>query len=120
MHAYQLPELPKSPRPRRRRYRKRHSNFHKQLAREIKIKLTVNIFLSIVAIATLIKLLPYQLQQQAKLREVRVEVKEIETRVNELRDNFNRNFDPHQTRKIMQEQSPFIDPNQRRIFLVKN
>jgi uncharacterized membrane protein (DUF106 family) len=78
-----------------------------------------NTILSMAAIAALVKLLPYQLTQQEKLREVRMEVQSTQERVNELRNNFSRNFDPNQTRKVMQEQSPRVDPNQRRIFWVK-
>lgn len=89
------------------------------LKAEIFLKLAFNSVLSIAAIAGLIKLLPYQFLQQQKLKEVRVEVQDTENRVNELRNHWNRNFDPQQTRKIMQEQSPMIDPNQRRIILVQ-
>ncbi|MGK7944598.1 MAG: hypothetical protein AB4058_09020 [Microcystaceae cyanobacterium] len=89
------------------------------MAAEIILKFAFNGILSLAAIAALTKLLPYQFNQQAKLREVRVEVQDTEHRVNELRDNLNRNFDPLQSRKIMQEQSQMIDPSQRRIILVE-
>jgi hypothetical protein len=116
MHALQPLEPPKSRRSRQRRPTKLASNSHKEMATEIKIKVVANVILSIAAIAALVRLLPYQFAQQAKLQEVRQDVQELETRVNRLRGNFSRNFDPSQMRKIMQEQSPFIDPNQRRIF----
>lgn len=116
MYALQPLEPPKSRRPRQRRPSKPASNPHKELATEIKIKVVVNVILSIAAIAALVRLLPYQFAQQAKLQEVRQDVKELETRVNRLRGNFTRNFDPSQMRKVMQEQSPFIEPNQRRVF----
>lgn len=86
---------------------------------EITIKLVVNVLLSVTALAALIRLLPYQHTQQAKLNLVRVEVSEVEQRLDRLRNDFNRNFDPNQTRKVMQEQSPRVDPNQRRIFWVQ-
>jgi uncharacterized membrane protein (DUF106 family) len=85
----------------------------------VALKLAANTVLSVIAIAALVKLIPYQLAQQEKLKEVRVEVHELETRVNQLRANFSRNFDASQAKKVMQEQSPRIDPNQRRIVWVK-
>jgi hypothetical protein len=102
--------------PRRRRHRQPHS--HKGIAAEIAMKLVVNGILSATAIVTLAKLLPYQLIQQEKLQEVRLEVQETEARVDRLRENFSRNFDPSQTRNVMQEQSSRVAPGQRRIFLL--
>jgi hypothetical protein len=122
MHALQTTEPTpnyRRPKPKRRRSRQRRSRFHQELATEIKLKLAANALLSVAAIAALLKLLPYQLTQQAKLQEVRSEVQEVAMRVEKLRSNFSRSFDPHQTKKIMQEQTPWLDPNQRRIFLVQ-
>jgi cell division protein FtsB len=116
MHALQPLEPPKSRRARQRRPSKPPSNSHQELAAEIKIKIAANVILSLAAMAALVRLLPYQFAQQEKLVQVHQDVQEIEARVERLRDNFSRNFDPNQMRKIMQEQSLFIDPNQRRIF----
>ncbi len=90
---------------------------HRWLVSEIALKLGFNGILAIGAIAALVRLLPYQQVQQLKLHEVQMQVQETERRVSELRNNFNRNFDPQQIRKIMEEQSPRLDPNQRNIFL---
>jgi hypothetical protein len=106
--------MSKTPRTRPRRQLQHRE--HQWIATEITIKLAVNGLLSMIAIVTLVKLLPYQFSQQQKLREVAVEVQETEKRVNELKDNFSRNFDPHQSKKVMEEQSPRVEPNQRRIF----
>ena len=89
---------------------------HQWVATEITIKLAVNGILSVVALISLLKLIPYQWSQQARLKEVRVEVEETERRVSQLRDNFRHNFDPHQMKKVMEEQSPRLEPTQRRIF----
>lgn len=78
-------------------------------------KLVVNIVLCTAAIAGLSQLLPYYLSQQAKLREVRAEVKRTETRVSTLRTDFSRSFDPGQAKSVMQEQSYRVDPTQRQI-----
>ena len=89
---------------------------HQWIATEITIKLAVNGVLSVVALFTLFKLIPYQWSQQAQLKEIQVEVEETEKRVSQLRDDFRHNFDPHKIDRVMQEQSPRLHPTQRRIF----
>ena len=89
---------------------------HQQIELEVKIKLLVNGLLSIASIVAITKLVPYQLSQLEKLEDIRAKTAALETEVQQLRKDFTRNFDSHQTRKIMQEQSPFIAPNQRRIY----
>lgn len=79
---------------------------------ETTFKLAVNVTLSVAAASTLMRILPYQLSQQGKLQEIRAEVNVTEGRVNRLRDDFSRHFDPQQTKKIMQEQSNRVDPKQ--------
>lgn len=105
--------LKQSPRPSRRYETKR---VHQGIAIEASLKIGMNLILSIAASTALIKLLPYQEIQQAKLSEVRRAVQETEIRVDNLRNQLNRNFDPEQSKKLMQEQSYRVDPNQRRIF----
>lgn len=89
---------------------------HQGIAIEATLKLGINLILSVASITALIKLWPYQEIQQAKLAEVKRAVQETEIRVDKLRSQLNRNFDPEQTQKLMQEQSYRVDPNQRRIF----
>jgi hypothetical protein len=89
------------------------------VAMELTAKIVVNTLLSAAALVTLVKLLPYQFSQQTKLHEVNMEVEEAQQRVNQLKENFRRNFDPQQSRKIMQEQSPKVDPQQRRIIFLE-
>lgn len=116
MQALQTIKPPKTLQSKRRRPPKPPGNKHQELAIEIKLKIIANIILSLAAIAALVKLVPYQLAQQEKLQQVHQDVKEREARVGRLRQHFSRNFDPNQMRKIMQEQSPFIDIHQRRVF----
>jgi hypothetical protein len=106
--------LPKQA-PRRGR-RSDPRRLHQGVAIEASLKLGANLILSLAAIAALMKLLPYQQMQQAKLAEVRRAVGETEMRVDKLRSQLNRNFAPEQTKQVMQEQSYRVDPNQRRIF----
>lgn len=116
MNAVQSLDTSKSPRLIKRRRQRQRSNSHQVVAVEITTKLLVNGILSLAAIVALVKLLPYQLLQQEKLHEVRVKVEETEIRVNSLRENFSRNFDPSQSKNVMQEQSSRVDPNRRRVF----
>lgn len=101
---------------RTRQKQRRHP--HRAVAAETTAKLVVNLVLSAAAIAALVQLLPYHLSQQAKLGEIQTEVKGTEKRVNRLRDQFSRYFDPQQTKTVMQEQSHRIDPNQRQVILL--
>ena len=122
MAAPQLLETPQNPNfssDRRRRRKPNQKEIYLQnqwMATDIKVKLIVNGILSILAAFTLLKLLPYQFSQQEKLKEVQTQVQETERRVGELRKDFSRSFDPHQIKQVMQENSPLIDPNKRRIY----
>jgi outer membrane murein-binding lipoprotein Lpp len=103
-----------SPRP---NPRATHRNHHRAIAVETSIKLTVNLVISGAAITALTQLLPYSIAQQAKLQEVRAEVKTTEARVSHLKSEFNRYFDPRQAKSIMQEETNRADPNQRVVVL---
>jgi hypothetical protein len=77
--------------------------------------LAVNIVLCAAAITGLAQLLPYHLSQQAKLGEVRSEVKRTEARVKNLRLDLGRSIAPGEAKSVMQEQSFRVDPNQRQV-----
>jgi hypothetical protein len=121
MHALQPTETSVSSRPAtQRRLRSRSSHRatpNKGVSVEVTMKLIANSIISVVAIAALFKLLPYQKAQQTKLEEIRLEIETTQSRVDSLRQNFNRYFDPAQAQKIMQEENPRLAPNQRRIVL---
>jgi hypothetical protein len=99
--------------PRTHRRQRRHS-YHAVVG-ETTAKLVVNLVVCAAAITGLIQLLPYHLSQQAKLREVRSEVKRTEARVNQIRTDFSRSFDPGQAKSVMREQSFRVDENQRQV-----
>ena len=90
------------------------------LAAEIIAKLLINGLLSVVAIASLAKLFPLHQTQEAKLLEVRNEVKDTQNRVNRLEEKFSRNFDPKQTQSIVKTHSPKLEPTQIRVFWLHN
>lgn len=98
-----------------RRPQRRHS--YRATAGETTIKLIVNVVVCTAAISGLTQLLPYHLSQQAKLREIKQEVKRTEIRVNKLSKDLANNFDPAQTEKNMQRNSFMVDPDQRQVVL---
>lgn len=107
------PSEPRRMASRTQRRQRRHS--YQAIFGETTARLMVNVVLSAAAIAGLVQLLPYHLSQQAKLRELRTEVKVTEERVKNLRADFSRSFAPGQVRSVMQEQSYRVDPNQRQV-----
>lgn len=109
-----------SSRLKKRRHKRHRQKAYQMVVLEITVKLLVNMVLSLTAIAALTRLLPYQQLQLAKLNLLEVEKQEVEQRVELLREQFSRNFDPHQSKQVMQEQSSRVDPNQRRIFWLDN
>ncbi|HLO51540.1 MAG TPA: hypothetical protein VK211_24215 [Kamptonema sp.] len=102
----------------RRSHSKRHSP-HQAIAIETTAKLIANLVLSVCATSALVQLLPYHQSVQEKLREIQGEVKLTQGRVERVRTEFNRNFDPAQANSIMQEQSNRVDRQQRPVVWVE-
>jgi hypothetical protein len=86
------------------------------IAFESSVKLTVNLLLAIVATTTIAKLLPYYQAQQQRLNTLQESVETAERRNADLRSQFDRNFDPAQAGRIMQEQSGLGYPNQKKVI----
>lgn len=114
-HPHEKPKRRVAPRP---RIRKRWQD-QQVTAAEVGVKVAVNCVLAIVAGVTLIRLVPHNLAQQEKLQDLQSEVASLESRVNQLEADFNRQFDPQQAKSIMQEQSGRVDPHQRRIVWLR-
>ncbi|WP_017654454.1 hypothetical protein [Fortiea contorta] len=102
--------------PRPKRHLRQRS--YQIMALETTAKIAVNLAISGAAISALVQLLPYHWSQQEKLREIKTEVKQMEGRVNTLQAEFSRNFDPHQTKAIMQQQGYRFDPSQRQVVFM--
>jgi hypothetical protein len=98
---------------------KRQRHHYGALTLETVLKLCVNSVLSVAAIAALGNLIPYLISHQAKLREIRTQVRETEAKVSQIRDKFSRSFDPSQAETVMKEQSARVDPNQRRVVWIE-
>jgi hypothetical protein len=90
---------------------------HRALAVETALKLTVNLGLSGVAIATLIHLIPHQVGQLAKLQELQTASKTSNERLRNVKTTFQHYFDPYQSRSIMAEQTNRVDPKEKIIVL---
>ena len=99
----------------RRKSRRSHSPY-RALTVEIGLKLILSWAIVLAAIASLFRLLPYHLSQQAKLKELRLQVRETEARVVKLRKQLNHNFDPQKTQSLMEQYSSLTSPNQSRIY----
>ncbi|WP_414526577.1 hypothetical protein [Nodularia chucula] len=102
--------------PRPKRHLRQRS--YQLMALETTAKIAVNLAISTAAISALVQLVPYQLTQQDRLREVGTEVKLMQTRVENLQSEFNRNFDPHQAQSIRQQQAYRFDPHQLPVVFV--
>ncbi len=122
MNAFQPSKPPLQPiqkrrvAPRPRRHLRQRS--YQVMALETTAKIGVNVVISVAAVSALVQLLPYHWLQQDKLREIGTEVKLMEGRVNGLQAEFSRNFDPHETKSIMQQQSYRFDPSQRPVVIM--
>lgn len=122
MNAFQTskptlqPEKQRRTVPRPKKHLRQRS--YQIMAMETSAKITVNVVIIIAAISALAHLLPYHRLQQSKLREIRTEVKLMEERVNNLRTEFSRNFDPSQAQIIKQEQSYRFAPNKQQVVFI--
>ncbi len=105
----------KTPKKVRHHASKRHHPY-RGITAEISLKLILSWAIAIGAIASLFRLLPYHLTQQAKLEELRIQVQETDARVGKLREQLNYNFDPHRTQSLMEQYSTLTSPNQSRIY----
>ncbi len=103
-----------------RPHRKLRQRSYQIMAVETTTKIVVNLAICAVASSALVQLLPNHWSQQEKLRDIRTEVKLMEGRVDSLKSEFSRNFDPRQAKSIMQQQGNRVDPNQKSIVLNKD
>lgn len=95
-------------------------NLYRGVTAEISLKLILSWAIAIGAIASFFRLLPYHLTQQAKLKELRIQVQETDARVTKLREQLNHNFDPQQTQSLMKQYSTLTTPDQSRIYWLKD
>ncbi|BAW96466.1 hypothetical protein NIES970_13950 [[Synechococcus] sp. NIES-970] len=114
---------PRQPQQRRRRVTQIHATHqtrrHKLTYWELGTQISVNCLLAGVAIASIVQLLPAQINQQQKLATLQGEVDKAEERVDQLQAEFSRSFDAYGGQKLMQEYTLKVNPRQRRIIWVE-
>ena len=102
------------------RRRKSRSNRRKSpetgLMLETSLKLFFSVLVGLVATISLARLLPYHFAQSGKLKELRAQVAETESRVKAKRQQLHKNFDSQQINALMEEHSSRIDKNRVRVF----
>lgn len=111
------PARKRSPRVRRRLRQRR--NPHQAVAVEASLRLAVNVVVGMVAIASIVRLLPQNISQQQKLNTLRTDVAALDQRVDRLQESFARQFDAGQTRSVMQEETGRIGIGQRPVVWIK-
>lgn len=117
------PNQPKKPRKvttqknREMRQRRFKGQLYRSMALENTAKVAVNLVISAAALSSLVHLLPYLWSQQQKWQEVYTQVQQTQTRVDSLRTDFSRYFDPQQAKTVMKEQSNRLEPGQRPVIL---
>lgn len=70
---------------------------------ELTGRLTVNLTITLVSLAALVKLVPYHHTQRQVLHELEASVETLQAHNQRLRSDFSRYFDPAQTSQVLQE-----------------
>ncbi|PZO36434.1 MAG: hypothetical protein DCF21_09380 [Leptolyngbya sp.] len=112
--------LPALTQPARRRRSRRQTSPWRRLAQhttllELSARLGVNTFLVLVAAASLTRLVPHLQTQAQQLETVRQELDRAQTANTRLRSDFDRNFDPAQAGRVIQEQTGYRVPSERQV-----
>ncbi len=94
----------------------RSKSAYRGIKTEIILKLVFSWAIAIACLTSAIKLLPYHLSQREKLKELNIQVQDTEARVVKLQEQLNHNFDPQQTKNLMEQYSSLLAPNQSRIY----
>ncbi len=92
------------------------STSYRTAALEAGTKIAVNTLISVVAVSALAHLLPYQRQSYQQLQQMQGYLETQERKVETLRSQFQRSFDPTETKRVMREQTYLQDPQRRRII----
>lgn len=118
MNAFQpqpRPTPPEQRRPRLRPKRSPRSASHRAIALESLCKLSVNSLFALVAIIALIQWVPIYAARQGELRQLQAEVRLIETRVQKLRADMAKEFDPARTQATIEAETGRVPARQRPI-----
>jgi hypothetical protein len=97
---------------------RKKEKFCRAKATESIIVIAVNVALSIVAIAAIAKLLPYQSSQKDRLDEITTEVNSVEQRVNGLREKLPQTLNSGKSQEMLLRKQGWIKNNQMTIKLL--
>lgn len=92
---------------------------HRQIGREIIVKVLLNLGILTAGLVALTQLVPYYLSQREKLTNLEAAQKEAQAHVNQLNANYQQDSQPQALERIAQEEANLIRPHQRRIVWVK-
>lgn len=96
-----------------------HIRANRNTLLEVGAMIGVNVFVSLIAIVTIVKLLPHNATQRQQLQSLETEVTALDRRVQDLRKEFVQYFDPQQTRINQRQLSDRLDAGQRKIILTE-
>lgn len=104
---------------RSRHYSSRKRNHNRALALEATTVLGFNALLIGVGLYTLTQLVPHQLTQQAKLREMHLEVNRVSDHIHQLEQSYARSLTASGTARVVEEQGHLIHHKKKDIVWVK-
>jgi cytoskeletal protein RodZ len=78
--------------------------------------LGVNAVLIGTALVTLAHLVPYQMTQQAKLKEVSKENAQVSQNLQRLQQDYKRSQSPEAAQRIAEDQGNLMQPNQKQVY----
>ncbi|MEB3210686.1 MAG: hypothetical protein VKL39_05005 [Leptolyngbyaceae bacterium] len=99
--------------------RERYQTKRRLFQMESYAAVAVNLTLAIAASIGLVRLVVYNLEQQAKVDLLEAEVGKTRARVDQVREEFEQYFDPYQATSAARQQSHRIEPGQARIILTE-
>lgn len=99
-----------SPQPRRRRNSRSWTS-----VLELGLKLTVDVTVSLGAIAALTQLVPSYTTSRGQLEQLQEDVDATRSQVQQLQGQFSRYFDPTQVNRLLEEETQRLDPQRRPI-----
>jgi cytoskeletal protein RodZ len=94
------------------------ANDHKARIWESGLVLGMNAVLISTALVTLAQLVPYQLTQREKLKEINREESQVAQNLQELQETFKRSQSPETAQRIAQEQGSLMRADQLKVFQV--
>jgi hypothetical protein len=90
---------------------------HEQKLFAVVSKIAIYSALSVLGIISLVELANYSVVHQSKLRQLQSVIKDAEQRTQVGNEDFQRSFDPHRAKELMQESSYKVAPGQKPIVI---